>query len=525
MNPFARTRASLLRQAVLLFLVGGATLRPSPLGAQASGKEADEEIRRSLETITTVYHLAATHLADAVEPDKAIYEGAIPGALASLDPFSVFLDAAQFQALQDQQRGVERGFGAVLSVQAGKATVLQCIPGSPFARAGLGPGDRILRINGYRVTSLGLQELVEVLQQARSGRVQLAVIRSGQVVPEDFELDPTEVPSSTVDKKFLLEPGIGYLHVARIEQRTPGEIRAALEQWAGQKVRGLLLDLRDNPGGALEAAVATAGLFLPKGEVVVTLKGRAVPETVYRVESEPYSRRLPIVVLLNRGTASAAEIIAAALQEHDRAWLVGKSSFGKGVAESVLPLSEGAALALTTARYFTPQGRSVQRPLPETALAGILEEAKPYATDQGRPLGPGGSVEPDQVAERWPVAPWAGLLEQSTAFINFAESYLEREGKVGEDFEVDDRILEEFQRFLEESGVQVPASSWQQQRDFLKVRIKAELFNLVFGMSRGDEVEVKADPQVQAAVGAFHRAEELLAPRQAARALPAGGNP
>jgi carboxyl-terminal processing protease len=216
------------------------------------------------------------------------------------------------------------------------------------------------------------------------------------------------------------------------------------------------------------------------------------------------------VVILDRRTASAAEIIAGALQEHDRAWLVGETSFGKGVVESVLPLGEGTALVLTVARYLTPSGRSVQRPLPGTALAGILDGTKQtFATDRGRPLTDRGGVEPDQPAESWRLDPWARFLEESTAFINFAQRYLERRGRIGPDFVVGDSLLEEFRGYLEESGVVVPPN-WQAHAPFLKARIQTELFNLVFGISRGDEVEVKADPQVQAAVEAIEQARALL---------------
>ncbi|MBF8304986.1 MAG: hypothetical protein HW398_174 [Acidobacteria bacterium] len=500
-----------MRFWILATLICFAFTQPGAAQDPAGEQAADQEIRRGLEKITRVFHWASTHLADPVDPDQAIYDGAIRGALARLDPFSVFLDPGQFFAFQQQQRGVQQGFGAVLSVQAGQATVLQAVPGAPFARAGLGPGDRLIRINGHRVASLDLQGLVEVLQQARSGRVRLSVVRSSQVVPEEFDLDPSEVPTSTVDKKFLLEPEVGYLHVAQIEQRTPEEIRAALAEWAGLNLRGLVLDLRGNPGGSLEAAVTTAGLFLPKDSPVVSMQGRAMRERKYSVEAEPVAPSLPLVVILDRRTASAAEIIAGALQEHDRAWLVGEASFGKGVVESVLPLGESTALVLTVARYLTPSGRSVQRPLPGTALAGILGRTQQaFATDRGRPLTDRGGVEPDQKAESWRLDPWARFLEESTAFINFAQRFLERRGRIGPDFVVGDSLLEEFRGYLEESGVVVVPLTWQAHAPFLKARIQTELFNLVFGILRGDEVEVKADPQVQAAVEAIEQAKALL---------------
>ena len=491
----------------------GVLLALVPLIAHGQPRDSqdDQEIRTSLQKIVTVYHLTASQLADPVDPDKAIYEGAIRGALSRLDPFSTFLDADQFQALQQQQRGVQQGFGAILNVQSGRVTVLQSLPGSPFGRAGLGPGDRIVKINGHSVASMDLQELVEVLQQARTGRVRLAVLQSGKVVAQDFELDPAELPSPTVDKKFLLTPNVGYLHLARIEESAPGEIKTILEDWKEKNLQGLILDLRDNPGGSLEPAVAIASLFLEPGQVVVSFGGHAVPRQEYRVKSLPVWRDLPLVVLVNGRTASAAEIIAAAFQDHDRAWVVGEPSFGKGVVESVMPLSSGVALALTTAQYFTPRGRSVQRPLPGTALADILNQSgKKFFSDSGRPLAEGGGVQPDQEASSWKLDPWAELLGQSTAFTNFAESYIERHGKVDESFQVDDSVLDEFERFLLEARAPIPPQSWMTFLPFLKVRIKTEMFNLIFGVARGDEVEVGGDPQVASAVQALGQAQELL---------------
>ncbi len=475
-------------------------------------QEADQAIRQSLAKITKAYRLLEKHLADPLQPEQALYEGAIRGALSSLDPFSVFLDADQFQLLQQQQRGVQQGFGAILNVQAGRITVLHSLAGSPFGRAGLSPGDRIVRINDHRVDRMDLREMVEVLQEAKSKRVELSVLQGGKVVPRDFSLDPAEMPSPTVDKRFLLEPDLVYMHVSRIEESTPGEIRAILEEWTAENLRGLILDLRDNPGGSLESSVTTAGLFLRQGQAVVNLRGRSVPETNYAVTSSPFRPELPLVVIINGRTASAAEIIAAALQEHDRAWVVGEVSFGKGVVESVLPLSEGTALVLTTARYFTPSGRSIQRSLPGTALAGILQQGKTkeFYTDSGRPLSAAGGVHPDTPAGPWQLDPWAEFLQESTAFMNFAQAYRDGLGKVSGEFEVDEAVLAEFKNFLLGAGVRVPPLAWEKSLPFVKVRIKTELFNLVFGIPRGNEVDVRGDPQVQSAREALGQAQQLL---------------
>jgi carboxyl-terminal processing protease len=484
------------------------------LPAQSGENASEEEIRRSLERITAAFHAAATNHADPVDPERAIYEGVLPGVMSRLDPFSVFLDSEQYLQMQQQARGVRKGFGAVLSVQPGRITVLQSVPDSPFGRAGLSPGDRIVAVNDRRVALMGLEEMIEVLNQARSGKVRLAVVQGGRVVPQDYELDPAEVPSPSVDKRFLWDASLGYMHIGRIEPGTPQEIRAALDGWKNITLRGLLLDLRDNPGGSVQAAVEIAGLFLRQGAEVVRLMGRSVPEQKHGVaEAPPYSS-LPLVVLLNGRSASAAEMIAAALQEHDRAWLVGEQSFGKGVAESVLPVSGGNALVLTTARYYTPRGRSLQKPLPGTALAAILEAGpREFVTESGRPIQAQGGVEPDQTVEPWQLYPWTEALQQTTAFVNFAEQVVDRRGRVAEDYQADEPTMAEFREFVSRAGIVIPEETWRRDLPFIRMRVQAEVLNLVHGIARGDEAELRADPQARAAVDALPRAAALLGGR------------
>ena len=264
------------------------------------------------------------------------------------------------------------------------------------------------------------------------------------------------------------------------------------------------------PGPSFEMPTLQLERLDDQGRILEATK--VIPEKKYVTESAPFRPNLPLVVILNGRTASAAEIIAAALQEHDRAWVVGEVSFGKGVVESVLPLSEGTALVLTTARYFTASSRSIQRPLPGTALAGILqqEQRKEFYTDNGRPLPAEGGVHPDTPAGSWQLDPWAEFLEESTAFMNFAQAYRDGLIHVSEDFEVDESVLGEFKNFLDGAGVRVPPSSWERSLPFVKVRIKTELFNLVYGIPRGNEVDVRGDPQVQSAIVALEQAQQLL---------------
>ena len=225
-----------------------------------------------------------------------------------------------------------------------------------------------MAINGERIDRLDFQSLIDLLKSSRSRPVRLGVIHPGRLVPEDFNLRPAEVALPSVDKAFLWSPGIAYLHIASFEGKTPEEVATALDGMDAPHLKGLLLDLRDNHGGIVDSAAAVASLFLKQGDLVLTTRGRGLEEKVYRAPQMPRHYDLPIVTLVNGDTASAAEVLAAALQEHDRAVIAGLPTYGKGVVQSVMELSEQTGLALTAGQYFTPSGRSIQRPLAGTAL-------------------------------------------------------------------------------------------------------------------------------------------------------------
>lgn len=476
----------------------------------------DDEVTRQSLRFTQIYGLLEDHFVEPLEPDAAIFDGAIRGMLRTLDPFSAFFDPEQFENLQQFARGRVRGFGSILFVQAGKILVLQTAEGSPARRAGLGPGDEIVSVNGQRVDRLDLESLIRLLQQARQQRVRLGVIRPGKILPEDFELNPANVATPTVDKAFLLEPGVAYLHITSFDQKTAHEVAQALANLGAEKLQGVLLDLRDNYGGVLDSAVELAGLFLPSDLPVLTMRGRATPPRTYRTQAASVQFDLPLVVLVNGNTASAAEVLAAALQEHDRALIAGEPTFGKGVVESVAPLSEKTGLALTTAQYFTPSGRSIQRPLPGTQLetpeAGVGAAGGEFHTSAGRPLSAGGGIAPDVLLEPRRLNPWLSFLQQRGLFISFASDYLTRYGRVPQTFQPDETTLEQFRAYLGRQRILAPNEYWEESRDFLKLRIRAELLNLIYGLEAGEEVETRGDPQVVAAAALLPKVNALLRP-------------
>lgn len=492
---------------------------------EAPPDDAGEESMR----FARVYGLLEQNYVDEIDPDRALLEGAIRGMLSTLDPFSSFFNRDQFQILQEQAQGKTMGFGSILYVTAGKVVILQTAERSPSWRAGLGPGDEIVELNGTRIDRLDFQSLVQLLERARSQPVTLGVIHPGKVVAQDFRLNPAEVNLPTVDRVVTLsspplnrgEPlsrRVGYIHLTGFESKTAQEVKDAIDHLGGANLKGLLLDLRDNPGGIVDAALETASLFLKPDLPALTVRGRAMPEKSYRTFRAPAGYDLPLILLVNENTASAAEIFAAALEEHDRALIAGEPTFGKGVVQSVMELGDKTGLALTTAQYFTPSGRSIQRPLPGTALeatasaTGSQAGAGALHTDNARPLQAGGGVTPDVIVPAPALDPWVTFLNERGVLTNFASEFLTRHGRVDESFEPDSKVIGELKDFLTRGQIQVPQEYWAQDQDYLKLRIKTEVFNLAFGLASGNEVEVRNDPQVRKAILLFPKIVALLNP-------------
>ncbi len=491
-----------------------------PLYSQADA--ASDDVAQESTKFALIYAAVEHNYSEALNADKTIWDGGIRGMLSTLDPFSAFFDREQFEMLQQQSRGEALGFGSILYVQPGKVIVLQTAEGSPSWRAGLGPGDEIVEVNGTRISRLDFQSLIDLLRQSRSHPVRLGVIRPGTVVARDFELKPAEVALPSVDRAFTLSPGIGYLHLSGFEQKTTREVVDAMTRQGGSDfkgLKGLLLDLRDNHGGMVEAAIGVTSLFLKPDLPVLTVRGRKGPEKSYRTTSTSSHFDGPLIVLVNGNTASAAEVVAAALEEHDRALIVGEPTFGKGVVEAVIGLSEKTGLALTTAQYFTPSGRSIQRLLPGTALQPAEASLDPasasapkFHTDNGRPVSPGGGVTPDVGIPSRALDPWVTFLNQRGLFIQFASDFLTLHSKVDQSFKPDAKVLDEFKDFLTRGQIRVPEEYWKEDQAYLKLRIKTEIFNLDFGLARGDEVEVRGDEQIQKAAALFPKIADLLKP-------------
>lgn len=467
-----------------------------------------DELETQVKRFTHAYALVEQNAADPIPSDRAFYQGAIPGLLRRLDPHSVFFDPEQFDQLRQLETSTRKGFGSVVSVLPGRVIVLQTLPGTPSAKSGIAPGDEILAINGYRLDRLEMEQLIGLLTQSRQQQAQLDVKRPGNARILQFVLTPEELQSPSVERAFLLKPGIGYLRVSSFDEKTGAQIKEAIEKLGGKDLRGLVLDLRNNPGGLLSAALETASLFLPPGSKLVTVSGRAVAEKEERVPAGATPYQFPLTVLINAKSASASEVVAGALQDHDRAAVIGETSFGKGLVESVYPISGNCGLALTTALYYTPSGRSIQKPLDASVFALASRAAhsnqkSEFRTDKGRVVRGGGGVQPDYIVSPAQMTRLTSVLEASGAFPNFATEYTHQHPQIRENFEVTPELLDQFQLFLSARNILPGVGEWSSARDFVRNRLKTEIFNQALGVEKGDEVEAQRDPQILQALEAL----------------------
>ncbi|HWF07210.1 MAG TPA: S41 family peptidase [Bryobacteraceae bacterium] len=483
----------------------------SALVSFAADAPKDDDAQQ-MKKFIDAYKILEQSTADPFDLDKAFYEGAIPGLLRHLDPHSVFFDPGQYDQLKQMETSTRKGFGSVVSVLPGRVLVLQTMPNTPSAKAGITPGDEILAVNNYRLDRLDADQIIELLTESKQKPAQLIVRRPGNARLINLDLVPQDMQSSSVERVFELRPGIGYIRVSGFEEKTAQQIHEGIEKLGGRNLKGLVIDLRNNPGGLMTAALETASFFLKPGQVILSAKGRNVAETVEKVPegNEPYP--FPVAVIINEKTASASEIVSGALQDHDRATIVGEPSFGKGLVQSVFPLAENTGLALTTALYYIPSGRSIQktftsqRPFGDEGFALGTTAAHPnerndFKTDSGRAVPGGGGIVPDMEAGPEPLTAFRGVLEQSASFTSFATEYL-RDHKIQVGWDVTGEVLDQFQTWLSERRIQPSLQEWSQNRSFIQARLKTEIYNLAFGVEKGDEVEAQSDPPIQKALQA-----------------------
>ena len=483
----------------------------------------DTDVRDSVRSFTQVYEVVQQNYAEAVNPDKAIYNGAIPGMLRVLDPHSNFFDPKSYAALREEQRGKYYGVGMQVGPRNNKVIVIAPFTGAPAYRAGIRPGDVIIAVDGKPTDNMSTSDVAELLKGPKGTTVKITVLREGTEKPIDFNVVRDEIPRYSVDVHFMIRPGIGYIHVSGFQETTEHEVAQALDQLQEQgELKGLILDLRQNPGGLLSEGVGVADKFLKKGQVIVSHHGRSSPEKIYRAAHGNGGKEYPLVVLVNRGTASAAEIVAGAIQDHDRGLIVGETTFGKGLVQTVYPLSENTGLALTTAKYYTPSGRLIQRDYSGVSLYDYYYNNRDNGsdgtpptpsrevkmTDSGRTVYGGGGINPDVVIPALKSNKFQDTLLQKYTFFNFSKHYVINH-KVTQSFTVDDAVMQDFRKFLDSQQIAFTEADLVENNDWIRSNIKAELFVNEFGQQEGLIVHTENDPAVAKALELLPKAKEL----------------
>ena len=463
--------------ALALLTLAQQTEPPAPAIA-----DVEQQIRR----FTQVYAAIEAEAAQPVNPDTAFYNGALPAMLRRLDPHSMFLDPGQFEQLQQMEKSEQKGFGSVVSILPGRVIVLQTVAGTPSAKAGLAPGDEILAVNNIALGQLVPEQLMQLLSEARQHKALVHVRRPGNVRILDFTLIPETLAAPSVDRAFFLQPGIALIRVSSFDEKTGKDVQKAIEELG--EVKGLVLDLRGNPGGVLNAALETASLFLNPGDKILSVRGRRVRDEDATVDKNAKPYRFPLAVLLNKKSASASEIVAGALQDHKRATILGEQSYGKGLVQSVYPLSSNTAMLLTTAYYFTPSGRSIQRPLKDAQI------------DEKLSAGHAGGITPDEVVRPEPYSRLRAFLDANAAFTAFATEYTAKNKVPATGFHADAALLDQFQGYLMQRNVRPGIGEWLQDKEWIRSRLEQDILNIAAGVAKGDEVELRRDPVVKAAI-------------------------
>ena len=487
---------------------------------------------RTVPTTETTVVTRASHIVDAMlewlpdetAPDDLIYDG-IHGMLEVLDPHSNYLDPRSFQQMRSRQEGSFFGIGIIISRRDGKVTVIAPMAGTPAAQMGLRAGDVIAAVGGEATEDLTLDEVVDRVRGPEGSAVLLTIRRPGLDATFDVEITRARIPQDSVRFAFMLRPGVGYIRLTEFTSTSVREVGTAMNTLRDQGMTDLIFDLRDNPGGQLDAAVGIANFFLREGQLIVSTKGRT-PDSVSTLTAPGRGRPFegPLVVLVSEGSASAAEIVAGAVQDHDRGLVVGETTWGKGLVQTVFTVRD-TGLALTTARYYTPSGRSIQRDYDSfidyvTHRNGAVEEpANTFETDAGRSVLGGGGIAPDVEVLGRPFSEELVLLYGDTAFFRFAIQLLQEvpeaeQADFGNRFVVDEAALDRFfdwviaEEILSTDEV-LTVRGDAQSMDYVARGIRIEVLNATQGLEAGYREAVEADDQVTAALDLLPDAQDM----------------
>ncbi len=511
-----------------------------------SALATDQKIPDHYKAFTAALSAIESNYVDKVDSDRVVYS-AVRGMLGTLDPHSSFFDPREYAQMRERQEGRYYGLGITIASIDGYITAQSVFEGSPAYKKGIRHGDTIWKITGEDTKGWTTPQAQSKLRGNKGTTVQIEIRRQGyeQSIPIEVTRDEVYIP--TVPAYFMVDATTGYIRHKDWGENTDHDIRKALRDLSAQGMKRLLYDIRTNPGGPLDQAIKVSNEFLPRGKMIVYTRGR-IPNSDhdYLATEDSEFTGIPMVVIANRSSASASEIFTGALQDHDRAYIVGETTFGKALVQSVYRISEGAGLALTTAHYYTPSGRLIQRPWDDTFdeyLTYTSREQdvnKPHnaadlkKTDAGRPVYSGGGVEPDKYLVGLPSptdgdsigfnpTPFGRMLYNLKAFQNYAVKYMaagdtriaqKATGRViiAPNFVVDDAMVADFHEHLKAAvRLKIDEDAFKKDLDFIRAMIRYRIDEAVFGFADAQRHLVQADPQAQLGMTMFGEAQKLLA--------------
>jgi len=485
----------------------------------AAPPSTEEAVSQSLKTFSQFYSVVEQNFADSSKVDGAIYDGAIPGMLNTLDPHSHFFDPKEFAAMQEDNRETYFGTGMTVRPDNKHTIVVYPFTGSPAFRAGLRPDDAIVAVDGRSVEGLDTNAITTLLKGPRLTHVKVTVTRTGAEKPITVDIVRDEILRPSVSHAFWLKPGIAYVRVTQFKENTSKELEDNLKRLGEGDIKGLVLDLRDNPGGLLYEGIEVAGHFLKKNQVVVSDRGRVKPTKEYKARSNNGGKEYPVVVVVNRHSASAAEIVSGALQDHDRAWILGETTFGKGLVQEVSRLSDNAGLALTTMHYYTPSGRLIQRDYSNISFLEYYNnhkdqknEADVKTTDSGRTVYGGGGITPDEKYDPPAYNPFQIEVLRKYSFFRFSAKYFGPMKTIDlpAGWSPDEKVVEDFHQFLLDNGVQFSEADFTANHEWVKDQLKREMYITAFNIDASERVQIEQDPEVAKAIEAMPEAKQLL---------------
>jgi carboxyl-terminal processing protease len=515
-----------------------------------SALATEDKLADHLKVYTRALAAIEDNYVEKVPPDRLVYSS-INGMLQTLDPHSAFLDPRFYAQMRERQEGHYFGLGLTIATFDGDIQVVNLFEGSPAYKKGIRRGDVIARIAGESTKGWTNEQAVKKLKGPKGTFVHISLKRPGRddLIEMDVMRDEITIPSVTAS--FMVNGDVGYVKLAEFAENSDDELGAALEKLAAKGMKRLVLDLRGNPGGPLDQAIRVANRFLPQGSLIVSTRGRvANSDSDYRATEKSDYTQIPLIVLVNRTSASASEIVSGALQDHDRGYIVGETTFGKALVQSVYHISDDAGLALTTARYYTPSGRLIQRPWDGTFDEylndySLKDQSAPrphpaselHYTDGKRKVFGGGGIEPDQryqgPIEGFNPTQFGRTIYFRQLFGEFAERFVaqgdmritpQRNAQVlSRGFVVDDAMVRDFRDFItsRKPPVRIDEASFAKDLDFIKAMMHFEIDLALFGTDEARRNLIGKDPQAQFALTLFPEAEKL-ALLQKGRGIKAG---